>query len=736
MYDINRGQNMKKIFRINPAFAGAVVCISSIYSAARVLPADAGVINVKTGYGAVADGVRDDTPALQSALSENINNSRIIYLPSGTYRVTDRIEWKNLSGEPGKHLTLMGESRQSTIIRLDDMCPGYGDTAAPRAVIMTTANSPNPQYNAFENSVFDLTVDVGTGNPGAIGIEFLASGQGSIENVTIRSQDRKGMSGISFSRSTSDSYGGGPGPCLTKNVLIRGFDYGIDLDRWDFGLCVTEITVENQNIAGIRNDRNVIHVQNLVSSNTVPAYKTFGLSCGWLTCIGAMLERGDTADYGIAAENDFYVRNLNAENSDYKGWIRYRTRDFDDGKHEYLSTPIRYLYTPSEFTHLHLPIQQFPSTGDPSLDQWESVAAHGAVPDDSSDDTSPIQQAMDAGKPVVYFPSGTYELSSTISIGPSVQKIIGCGVRLVPASGNSFDSAGTVPAFDISASAGGPLYWENFVFGNNSDNTAPGLWFSHSSDRTLVLEHICQLGGTTFYRSAGAAGDVFADDIFASFWRFSGPQNIWARQISAHRDGVRIVNDGARLWMLGFYTRGKGTMIETKNSGETELLGACHFINADNTFETAYRLNGAEAEHSLTFCTRGSTDGQSGGNYILWVEENRGSDLDGYYEQFLGCGNIVICGLYGGRVTPGNSVHYSPARFAPQTGTAYTRLVRFNPHIRAIVVPHQVLRAGFFSLRGEKLWEYTATENRRPHRRIRVPFSGHPVIMMKAEYHR
>jgi hypothetical protein len=78
-------------------------------------------LNVKTGVtpAAVGDGVADDTAALQAALNRltingpTASNPKIIYLPAGTYRITQTLIWPASVG-----CSLIGHGR-NTIIRWD-----------------------------------------------------------------------------------------------------------------------------------------------------------------------------------------------------------------------------------------------------------------------------------------------------------------------------------------------------------------------------------------------------------------------------------------------------------------------------------------------------------------------------------------------------------------------------------------------------------------------------------------
>ena len=94
------------IVGIGLLFATANLLMSSDESAAQnvVFPSDSGVIDVtKSPYNAIPNDGKDDTTAIQRALSQEANGNRIIYLPNGTYLVSDRLNWPQ--GDHGGFLT-------------------------------------------------------------------------------------------------------------------------------------------------------------------------------------------------------------------------------------------------------------------------------------------------------------------------------------------------------------------------------------------------------------------------------------------------------------------------------------------------------------------------------------------------------------------------------------------------------------------------------------------------------
>jgi hypothetical protein len=82
----------------------------------------AGWGNVKTDFGAVGDGVTDDTAALQKALDDLRSEKRqhhVLYIPAGRYRITKTLELARTAHEESKDVALIGEDPFRTEIVWD-----------------------------------------------------------------------------------------------------------------------------------------------------------------------------------------------------------------------------------------------------------------------------------------------------------------------------------------------------------------------------------------------------------------------------------------------------------------------------------------------------------------------------------------------------------------------------------------------------------------------------------------
>ena len=132
-----------------------------------VFPPDSRVANVKD-FGAKGYVITDDTAAIQKAITktsdEKTNNSgtNLIYFPNGTYLVSQTLLWPSLSYF-GR--VFQGQNQDGTSIKLKNNAAGFGDSESPKAVLSTFEGDTTG--NAFRHSIYNLTVDVGSGNPGA-----------------------------------------------------------------------------------------------------------------------------------------------------------------------------------------------------------------------------------------------------------------------------------------------------------------------------------------------------------------------------------------------------------------------------------------------------------------------------------------------------------------------------------------------------------------------------------------
>lgn len=543
----------------------ALLALRPAAAGEKIFPPDAVVDVTKAPYEAWPDDGRDDTAAIQRAVSENVNTGRVLYFPAGVYDVSDTLVAKNTEGIWRAHLTLQGQNRETTILRLADHAPGFDRT---KAMLVTASHwqegdaADGGGNKAFRNNIFDLTFDTGRGNAGAVAVDYAVSNQGAIENVTIRSGDGGGRAGISMRRRI-------PGPGLIKNVSITGFDCGLDLAGGQYGMTLENVTVSGQKVAGIRTDKNLLHIHRLKSDNSVPALLvTDRLGCA--TLIDAELKGGG----GIACAGTFFGRNIN----DAPALLAIK------------DTP--------EFWN-----------ADPA--DWAAVGPRAAG---EPDDTAAIQRAIDSGKGTVYFPNNrTYFLSDTVVVRGAVKQILGLGseISLGAAKAPFSDAAHPRPLFRLDPTAGTEVFLENLFF----NAQYPGeILFENNTPATVVIKHCAGWVGAegcrlSYRNTDQATGEVFVEDVFLPGWEFRR-QKVWARQFNPENydgDGSspQVANLGGELWILGFKTEGPAPFLVTKD-GTTELLGGYNYISAaqaDPVPAQAIPYVAERARISLTFAT-------------------------------------------------------------------------------------------------------------------------------------
>lgn len=499
--------------------------------------------------------------------------AKILYFPNGTYLVGNTLTYtyKDLKIKFGelemnRSMHFMGQSRQGTIIRLKDHAPGFGEGECRPVVSFTNGNkSAVAMQNSFEN----FTIEVGAGNPGAVGLEFFANNTGVVRNVSIRTLDpeKRGQAGLSLSAYNFSCV-------LAKDLDVEGFDYGVKVTQPRLNSVFEHIRVNNQRIAGFYLEDNNVSLRDLVSRNKVPAVLMKGQPATMALVEGDF--SGGSPDAAAVECRDGFLFARDLKTGGYgtaiqrDGQVAVKGPDVD----EYVSSTVFTLFPGQKKQSLRLPIEEPPDAPwDEDPKQWAFVDKFGAKADGFTDDTEAIRRAMNSGCSTVFFQPGTYLVNGGIDVPGSVRRIDMMYCDLV--AGGDLQKMANTGVFRI---LGGnePLTIERLFafelfFGEH-------YLIDHASTRTLVLRDLhTQVGA--MYRNSVPGGKVFIENVATTdqfdpvrnCFTFTG-QKVWARQIDPERADPQILNDGSSLWVLGFKTEGTGCAFRTTHGGSTEVL--------------------------------------------------------------------------------------------------------------------------------------------------------------------
>jgi hypothetical protein len=547
-------------------------------SLADVTPApDIGWIDV-TEHGALPDDGIDDTAIIQQLVTENINkvNSggvRTIYFPDGVYTISDTILWKDFLDKWKAYLIFRGQSRDGTILRLTDNT--FTDPGNSQAVIFTASSrggdpSEKPDgvgNTAFFNFIQDLTVDTGTGNTGAIGIDYLNSNVGALRNVRVVSSDpdRVGLVGINMSRDW-------PGPSMLKNVEVIGFNYGLDFrEKTTYKTVAEELYLSEQKLAGIRNNAHPLSIRKLYSTNSVPVLiseDTSRRASAMTVILEGRFEGGDPDRYAIEYEMGLYLRDV--EISGYRDLpIRDNNNDLDTGGRyiwEFVShEPYTEFSSPAR--SLHLPIEETPDGPDDPSSEWVKV---------EGTDSAAVQAAIDKanfeGKSTIYFPTGAYLFGEPIMVSGSIRRVFGNGSTFTFRPRTADRSV-----FVLQDLEGPDITFDTFVtFALVTGEDDTFTWVYDDSDVPVVLKDIMAQSNIRHYHNVRPT-KVFIENCAFGHTTFTNAQ-VWARQFDPeNQDVTKIINRGSDLWILGLKTEWPSTVLENMDGARTELLGTLFY---------------------------------------------------------------------------------------------------------------------------------------------------------------
>ena len=548
--------------------------------AAPRFPSDAGVLNVRD-FGAKGDGTTDDTKALLAAIDAAGSDTgpafwrtRIVYLPSGTYLVSQSLERHYLNGAFGSGMILVGESRASTILKLRDHAAGFDNSREPRGVVMTTAKlldgtptSGGKDYthkgegnDAYENFVEHLTIDVGNGNLGAIGIDYLANNIGAIRDVAVRAPANSGAIGVAMLRKW-------PGPALLQHVDVQGFDTGIAVANTEYGMTLDHVHLGGQRKVGLRNSGNAVSAAHLVVDAPTPIANAdaFGL----ITLVDAAL-------HGQADET--------AVSGTYSG-----------NQWQPFPAPVTLADSPPE--------------PDEPIASWVNVLRFADPASGNHDITEALRRAMSSGAATIYLPYGKYMISDTIDIPASVRRIIGmnASITVTPQRNPSF--ARTSGMFRVTK-PGPPLLIDRVVF--DMTDLGDQLAVEQTAARDVVLRDIVT-AGTSLLNRGPDGGRTFIEDVCCGQISVAGAAPVYAMQLDTEGGGTRILNNGSPLTILGIKTEGDCIVLDNRAGARSQILGGLLYVvhDADPSVpafrNTNARLQVSFVEESFSAASRYTT---------------------------------------------------------------------------------------------------------------------------------
>lgn len=508
-------------------------------------------IDVRDEFGAVGDGVRDDTDSFQTALSRlgdpESSEHVTLFVPEGVYRISN-----TLRCPPG--VTLQGDGASKTVLWLDAEADGFGDRSRPKPCLQFGGSAlPESGSPPAGSWVCDLSIGIRDGNPGAVAVAIDDHSRVSLRDMIVLAEGDSGYAGIAVD-------GAQPLTASLERLALVGCDHGLIAGNRDSSIVLLNCEFKGQRRTGIENQGGTVSGELIRGEG--PAPLIVNREGGLVTLINSDLLGGSRDAAGIDNEAVLYARNLKEQG--YRQTIRQVPAP--EAPHELPERSYKWGYL-DEFVSidlvqrdsraaLSLPVERpmEVSLGRPAQD-WVSVA-------DFSDrvtegDWGPaLQAAVDSGAHTVCIPQGCrIVLRSPVVIRANVQRLFGAqgGIEFEPQS----DSEQIAIVVD-SAQSG--LIIERL--------SLPQL--IHRSATTLIVRD-CRLAPV---HGEPECGRLFITNCVGRIEVAPG-QSVWARHPVIDGDGgpVALSNNGGQLWVFGAHIDGAQRVLDNVRGARTGILG-------------------------------------------------------------------------------------------------------------------------------------------------------------------
>jgi len=512
-----------------------------------VFPSGIGIIDVtKPPYNADNTGKTDVAAILTKALVDNRKVGTwvqyIVYLPNGTYLVKSKVAWSVPPYTVGPHL--QGQSRKGTIIKLADST--YRSSTQACYVVQTGADVAQN----FNRGMFNLTVNTGKGNPGAIGIFWYANNEALMSDVDIVSEDGSGLAGLRIGTVEE-------GPACVRKVCIKGFRMGVWSSSTLNTVTLSRITVEGPCQIGVVHEAGFpIYIDSLTTRNT--AIAVCNRNTAQLVLNNGYFTGGnpDTAAVLNQSGAMLFARNIVTRGFKQALSSTSGTAPVPSGPNivEYSSHGCISLFN-SPLRSLNLPIKYPPEIAwEQDTSKWANILKYAA----GRNDAQALQAAIDdPTKTTVVIPKDKdCSINTAVYVRGAIRRIITSG-GVITGTGSLVVDNGVEPA----------------VILEKLNCNLTSFPFIQRSNRTVLMESVLP----SEIRHEGA-GDLFLSDVICPLIMNNAQAHAWAWGYDAEGGGNMLEVSAGTAWIFGWKDEGTGTSVY-QTGGTVEVLGFFNYSN-------------------------------------------------------------------------------------------------------------------------------------------------------------
>ncbi len=581
-------------------FAGSLAASAASVFSTRVEDPKAVYLTAQE-FGAHADGVADDSAAIQAAIDRAASHGRegIVFVPSGRYRLARTVYvWPGIRvfgygatrpvfylapNTPGFHTGV------GVMVIFTGLAPGEAPRAGIRIAFPPPGSVPpndsiaNANPNTFYSTMSNIDFEIGEENPAAVAIRFHVAQHSYLSHM-----DFHIGSGLAALTQVGNE---------AEDLHFYGGRYGILTEKtspaWQFTLI--DSVFDGQREAAVREHEvglTLIRdtIRNVPAGIAIdPGYsdELWAKDCRFENISGQAVtisnEKSPLTEVGFEDLVLSHVPTLallreSGRKIPGKGLV-YRVHEFNYGlivPAEGQMGTIGERYDAAALNALPEPpapaIRALPPTT-----EWVNVHDLGVKGDGTSDDTAAIRNAVDAHR-VLYFPSGHYVVSDTITLKPGTVMI---GLHPTATQFDLLDSTpgyrgvGAPKAVLLAPSGGANIVSGIGIFAGGINPRAVALWWKAGEDS--LVDDVRFLGGhgsgTNPYNN-----NHTADSDLRKRWDAQYP-SLWVSD-----DGGGTFAD---IWTPNTFAQAGFVVSNTTTPGHVYELSTEHHVRNEIKFDHA-----------------------------------------------------------------------------------------------------------------------------------------------------